>query len=172
LEDALTKLGWMAGENLEVRYWWGGGDRDRMIANAHEAAGGFQPDVLLVKGANLPAAQQATSTIPIVFVVLSDAVAERYVDSFARPNANITGFTSDERALVGKRLTLLRDVAPRTKRILYVRSRQVGADTDSLFNSLVADARRLNISVIDGGSVNDMEIEVTLKSSRVSRMGA
>jgi hypothetical protein len=51
-----------------------------MIANARDAAA-TKPDVLLVKGANLPAVHDATTTIPVVFVMLSDAVAEGYVGS-------------------------------------------------------------------------------------------
>jgi putative ABC transport system substrate-binding protein len=155
---ALAKLGWVSGQNVELRYWWGNGDSSRMIANARDAVA-TRPDVMLVKGANLPAVHDATTTIPVVFVVLSDAIAEGYVGSFARPNSNITGFSSDERALVGKRLTLLREIAPRTTSVLYVRSRRVGADTDSLFKSLLKDAEPLGLSVADGAADNDKEIE-------------
>jgi putative ABC transport system substrate-binding protein len=155
---ALAKLGWVSGQNLELRYWWGNGDSSRMIANARDAVA-TKPDVMLVKGANLPAVHDATTTIPVVVVVLSDAVAEAYVGSFARPNSNITGFTSDERALVGKRLTLLREIAPHTASVLYVRSRHVGADTDALLKALLKNAEPLGLSVVDGAADDDREIE-------------
>lgn len=165
----LAERGWMSGQNLEIRYWWANGDSSRMIANARDAVAA-KPDVILVKGANLPAVHDATTTIPIVFVVLSDAVADGYVGSFARPNGNITGFTSYERALVGKRLTLLRDISPRTTSVLYVRSRRVGTDTDALFQSLLDDARPLGLSVMDGAADDDREIEE--KVQRFSRESA
>ena len=60
---ALGKLGWVAGQNLEIAVRWGAGDADRMTANARELVG-LAPDVLLVKGANLPAARQATTSRP------------------------------------------------------------------------------------------------------------
>jgi putative tryptophan/tyrosine transport system substrate-binding protein len=80
---ALEKLGWAQGRNLEMMIRWAAGDPQRMEANARELVR-LAPVALLVKGANVPAAQRATATIPIVFVVLGDANAETYVGSFAR----------------------------------------------------------------------------------------
>lgn len=114
---ALEKLGWVQGRNLEMTVRWVAVDPQRMEANARELVR-LAPAALLVKGANVPAAQRATATIPIVFVVLGDANAETYAGSFARPRGNMTGFTSYERALVGKRLTILRQLAPRVTRVL------------------------------------------------------
>jgi putative ABC transport system substrate-binding protein len=163
LVGSLAQLGWTTSKNIEIRYWWGLSDPDLMATNAREAVG-YKPDVLLVMGANLPAAHRATSTMPIVFVMLSDVVAEHYVQSFARPNGNLTGFTSYERSLVGKRLTLLKEVSPETRRVLYIRSRKVGADTAGLFEALIADARSLDLSVIDGASEDDAEIERNMEA--------
>jgi ABC-type uncharacterized transport system substrate-binding protein len=56
--------------------------------------------VILSKGGAVPAVAQATTTIPIVFVVLSDALAEPYAGALARPTRNITGFTSSESSLM------------------------------------------------------------------------
>jgi putative ABC transport system substrate-binding protein len=161
--EALDKAGWTAGRNAEIVTRWGAGDAGRMAANARELVA-LAPDVLLVKGANLPAAKIATSTIPIVFVMLSDAVAESAVGSFARPKGNITGFTSYERALVGKRLALLHELSPQLNKVLYVRSRRTGADTSGLLTRLSADAARLNLAIIDGVADNDTEIERAFQS--------
>ncbi len=163
LVGALAQFGWTTGNNIEIRDWWGLSDPDLMAKNARDAVS-YKPDVLLVMGANLPAAHQATSTMPIVFVMLSDVVAEHYVQSFARPNGNLTGFTSYERSLVGKRLTLLKGISPETRRVLYIRSRKVGADTAGLFESLIADARSLDLSVIDGASEDDADIERNIEA--------
>jgi len=147
--QALEKGGWKRGQNAEITIRWGAGDVERMTANAREIVA-LAPDVIAVKGANLEALAKLTTTIPIVFVSLSDAVALRYVASLARPSGNVTGFTSGERELVGKRLQLLREIAPGIKRALYLRSRQVGSDTNPLFVRLAADANASGFPVSDG----------------------
>ena len=109
--EALARAGWSAGHNVEFLTRWGDGDADLMAANVRELVA-MSPDVMLVKGANVPAVHKSATTIPVVFVLLSDAIAEKIVGSFARPKGNITGFTSYEGELVGKRLALLRELCP------------------------------------------------------------
>ena len=150
---ALEQLGWISGRNLEIYYRWGEGDGERMTANARELVG-LAPDVILVKGANLPALRALTSTIPIVFVVLSDAVAKNYVASFARPGGNVTG----------KRLQLLRTMSPRISRVLYLHSRSVGTDTNPLHQRISEDARDLGVLVSDGQAQSEAEIASAIES--------
>jgi putative ABC transport system substrate-binding protein len=156
--QSLETLGWVPGRNLEVMSRWGGGDAARMEANAREVVG-LAPDVILVKGASVPAARRATSTIPIVFVVLGDAVAQGYVASFARPGGNITGFASYERELVGKRLDLLRQMVPDIAGVLYLRSQRIATDTRAMFERIVEDAAAYKLAVTDGPAENDADIE-------------
>jgi putative ABC transport system substrate-binding protein len=156
--EALAKAGWSAGRNVEIVTRWGDGDADRMTANAGELVA-MSPDAILVKGANAPAAQKSTTTIPLVFVLLSDAVAEGLVGSFARPNGNMTGFTSYERELVGKRLALLRELSPSVRRVLYIRSQRTAADAIGLLRRLSSDAASLGLEVTDGGADSDADIE-------------
>jgi putative ABC transport system substrate-binding protein len=153
----LEKLGWIRGKNLEVIVRWGEADLKRMTANAAELVG-LNPDVLLAKGAHVPAARQATTTIPIVFVVLIDSAAEAIVGAFSRPVGNVTGFTTYEHELVGKRLGLLRDLSPRTTRVLYVRSRQSGVATQSLLDRLVGDAKALGLPIVDAPGQSEEDI--------------
>lgn len=63
------------------------------------------------------AAKQATNTIPIVMVTSQDPVATGLVDSLAHPGGNITGVTTLQRDLSGKRLELLKEVVPRISRV-------------------------------------------------------
>jgi putative ABC transport system substrate-binding protein len=156
--EALAKAGWSAGRNVEIVTRWGDGDADRMAANAGELVA-MNPDVLLVKGANTLAAQKATATIPIVFVLLSDAIAQDIVGSFARPRSNVTGFTSYERELVGKRLALLRELSPSLQRVLYIRSPRTSPDNRGLLTRLLSDAASLGLDVTDGAAYNDAGIE-------------
>jgi putative ABC transport system substrate-binding protein len=59
----------------------------------------------------------ATASIPIVFTIVSDPVGSGLVTSLARPTQNITGISDTDVDVVGKRLDLLKQVAPRVKRI-------------------------------------------------------
>jgi putative tryptophan/tyrosine transport system substrate-binding protein len=63
------------------------------------------------------AAKQATRSIPIVFVLVADAVGAGLITSFARPGGNITGLTSSSAELGGKRLELLKEMVPKASRV-------------------------------------------------------
>jgi len=161
--DALGQLGQVAGQNLEIAYRWGAGDPQRMAANARELVD-LAPDVILVMGANLPAARETTATIPIVFVFLNDASVQEYVTSFAHPGGNITGFASDEIALVGKRLGLLREMSPRTVRVLYITGKRVGVGRAKLSEQIIKDAEAVGVTVIDGAVESDADIETAVQN--------
>jgi putative ABC transport system substrate-binding protein len=162
LAAALRAHGWSEGKNLELISRWGAGDPDRITADAREVSA-LKPDMLVVKGASLPAAREAAGAIPIVFVILNDAIAEKYVASFARPNGTVTGFASSELTLVGKRLALLRELNPRTRRVLYITNRFVGAGTGDLLARLRDDAVAADITLIDGSVESDAEIEAAVR---------
>ena len=69
----------------------------------------------------MAALQQATRTVPIVFVTVSDPVGAGYVDSLARPGGNATGFSLFEYSISGKWLELLKEIAPRVTRVAVLR---------------------------------------------------
>jgi putative tryptophan/tyrosine transport system substrate-binding protein len=158
----LAKLGWVQGRNLDIDLRWGVADSKRMTANATELVS-LAPDVILAKGATVPSARQATSAIPIVFVVLPDPFVQPLVGSFSHPTGNITGFTTYESELVGKRLGLLRELLPKSSRVLYLRSRQTGVATKSLLDRIVEDARGFGLTVTDGPVQNAAEIEAAVQ---------
>jgi putative tryptophan/tyrosine transport system substrate-binding protein len=79
---------------------------------------GLRPAVILAATTTaLEALQQATSTLPIVFVQVSDPVGHGYVSSLARPTGNITGFALHESAIAAKWPEVLMEAAPRTARV-------------------------------------------------------
>jgi putative tryptophan/tyrosine transport system substrate-binding protein len=160
--EALERLGRVAGRNIEIAYRWGAGDPQRMAANARELIS-QTPDVIVLKGANLPAAREITSTIPIVFVVLSDSGVKEYVANFAHPGGNITGFASDEVALVGKRLGLLREMNPGTVRVLYITSKRVGVGRAELSERLLKDAAAVGVTLIEAAANSDTDIEANVR---------
>jgi putative ABC transport system substrate-binding protein len=106
--QALQDLGWIDGQNTRIDYRWPGGDINQIQLLAKELVGSV-PDVLVGFGqAPTAALQQATRTIPIVFTMPTDPVAEGVVKSLARPGGNATGFFAVEPSLGGKWLELLK----------------------------------------------------------------
>ena len=78
-----------------------------------------------------------TRTIPIVFTVVSDPVGERFVESLARPGGNATGFTNVEFSLTGKWLELLKEVAPRVKRVAFIFDPKLAPGGGSYYTRLI-----------------------------------
>ncbi|MHB8270468.1 ABC transporter substrate-binding protein [Bradyrhizobium sp.] len=117
LNKGLEKLGWTVGRNLQIDYRWGMFDVERARAAATDLLSSA-PDVILVNGtAALTAAQQTTRTVPIVFTVVSEPLAQGFVKSLARPRGNITGFTNLEPTVGAKWVELLKEIAPGVTRV-------------------------------------------------------
>jgi len=115
--DALTKLGWKEGSNLRIELRWGGGDADRIATFAKELID-LRPDVILAQTTPVATAlAHQTSTIPIVFVTVSDPIGSGLAASLTHPGGNVTGFTFVESAMGGKWVELLKEIAPRTVRV-------------------------------------------------------
>ena len=115
-QGALTKLGWTEGSNLRTEVRWGAGDADKFRSFAKEIVD-LRPDAIV--GQSTPvvvALVRETQTIPIVFVNVADPIGSGFVVSLARPGGNLTGFMTDNSALGGKWVELLKEIAPRTVR--------------------------------------------------------
>jgi putative ABC transport system substrate-binding protein len=115
--QGLEKLGWSVGRNLQIDYLWGVGDNDWVRSAAGQLLR-LAPDVILANG---PAAarqvQQATRTVPIIFIAGADPVGEGFVQSLAHPGGNMTGFAVLESSIGAKLLELLKEIAPRVTRV-------------------------------------------------------
>jgi putative ABC transport system substrate-binding protein len=110
--QALAELGWIEGRNLKIEWRWTGGDITRVREYATELVR-LAPDVIVANGTpSVAALKQATSSIPIVFVVVNDPVAQGIIPSVAHPGGNITGFSFLEYSMVGKSLEILKQIAP------------------------------------------------------------
>ena len=111
------KLGYVDGTNVSFESRYFGNDFDRLPVLAEELVG-LKVDVIVTRGTpETLALKKATKTIPIVFYSVTDPVGAGLVDSLARPGGNITGFTSIEAVLAGKRLELLKETLPKLSRV-------------------------------------------------------
>ena len=115
--DGLKTFGWIEGKTIRIESRWGGGSPERIRAFARELVD-LKPDVILTNGTPSAAAiKAATSTIPIVFAVITDPIGDGFVASLARPGSNMTGFTAFEFEIGGKWVDVLKDVSPKLTRI-------------------------------------------------------
>ena len=115
--EGMRTLGYVEGQNLVMEYRVAAGQYERFPAFAAELVR-LKVDVLLM--GNTPAAlaaKQATTTIPIVMVALSDPVGNSLVASLARPGGNVTGSAALNPEVVGKQLEFLKDVLPTISRV-------------------------------------------------------
>jgi putative tryptophan/tyrosine transport system substrate-binding protein len=115
--QGLRERGYVEGQNIVIEYRAADGKIDRLPGLATELV---RLKVDLIMAGNTPmarAAQQATTTIPIVAFAMGDPVADGLVATLARPGANITGSTFLGPELVPKRLDLLTEALPKVTRV-------------------------------------------------------
>jgi ABC-type uncharacterized transport system substrate-binding protein len=122
----LHGLGWTDGHNVQIETRWAAADTDRFRAYAAELVA-LAPEVIVA--ASTPAVvalQQATRTVPIVFVTVVDPVGAGLVSNLARPGGNTTGFAQYEYVTSGKWLELLKQIAPDVTRVAVLRDPVTG----------------------------------------------
>jgi ABC-type uncharacterized transport system substrate-binding protein len=137
LRTGLRDLGYVEGKNLTIAFRWAEGNHERLPELAAELVR-LKVDVIVAQGTQgTSAAKQVTTTIPIVMPVVADPVATGLVASLARPGGNVTGLTWFSHEVSAKRLELLRDALPRTKRVAVL------INPDNASNATILDAMEL-----------------------------
>jgi putative ABC transport system substrate-binding protein len=115
--EGLRKLGWVEGSDFRIELRWAAGRADRMQAYATELIG-LPADLLVVNSTPLLAVgTQLTRTIPIVFTQVADPIGSGFVNNYARPGGNITGFTDFDPSIAGKWMEVLKEAAPLVERV-------------------------------------------------------
>ena len=117
IQDGMKRLGWVDGRDLRYEYFFAGNNAQQAREMSQQLLA-TSPDVILTSGTIPTAAlHDATRTVPIVFVNVTDPVAGGFVDSLSRPGRNVTGFTPFQYPIAGKWLELLRELAPNVSRV-------------------------------------------------------
>jgi putative tryptophan/tyrosine transport system substrate-binding protein len=115
--QGLRELGYIEGQSIAVEYRFASGQKGRYPGLAADLVRQKVDVIVAPATPQALAAKQATSSIPIVFVLVADAVGAGLITSFARPGGNITGLTSSSAELGGKRLELLGQMVPKASRV-------------------------------------------------------
>jgi ABC-type uncharacterized transport system substrate-binding protein len=154
----LRTLGYVEGTNLLIESRSADGNYERLPDLAAELVR-LKVDVIVANASPaIRAAQQATTTIPIVFPSTGDPVGNRFVASLARPGGNITGVSSTDLDLSPKRLELLMAIAPKLIRVALLLN--PGSSThDAVLTSVQAAARQLGVTLVrmDAGTPEEIE---------------
>jgi putative tryptophan/tyrosine transport system substrate-binding protein len=163
--QALKDLGWQDGRNVQIDYRWGAGDAEKIQIFARLFVD-QRPDLIVGHTTPVVAALKTqTSTIPIVFLQVSDPVGSHFVESLARPGGNTTGFTNLEASMGTKLVEVLKEIAPQTRSVGLMFNPQTAPDGGSYFlKPLEAAAALLKVKMIAAPVHNPAEIEVVMTS--------
>jgi putative tryptophan/tyrosine transport system substrate-binding protein len=156
--QGLQQLGWTVGRNARIEGRYASGNRDLIRRYAEELVA-QTPDVIFAGGGgSVGPLQQATRTIPIVFVGAVDPVGEGFVRSLAKPGGNATGFLLFEYGLAGKWPELLKQIAPAVTRVAALRDPSQFAGGGQLGAiQAVAPFFGMEVTPIDVRNVSEME---------------
>ena len=162
LQEGLAQLGYVEGKNVTLT-----------IENTHGAVSNLaqravrlttaKPDVLVTVGTiHTTAARQATDHVPIVFTYVGDPLRSGLVASYASSQNNLTGISVYSGPLSGKRLEILQEIAPGTKRILALVAAKESI-AESSFQVLDETAKKLGLQVLRRDVTTREEIEQVLR---------
>jgi putative tryptophan/tyrosine transport system substrate-binding protein len=162
--QGLGQLGWTEGQNLRMDIRWNAADAGLARTYAAQLIG-LMPDVILAASTvNLTAIRQATNTVPVVFVVVADPVAQGFVASVRQPGGNLTGFSFLEFSLGGKWLGLLKEVAPGMGRVAVMFNPDTAPQSKFFMPVIEAAAQSLGVQAIAMPVRTTVDIEPALAS--------
>jgi putative tryptophan/tyrosine transport system substrate-binding protein len=157
--QGLKETGYVEGENVALEYRWADNQIDRLPALSAELA---RRQVSIIAGSTPAVAlavKQATTTVPIVFLVNEDPVRLGLVASLARPGGNATGINILTSELTAKRLDLLRQLVPGVARVAVLVNPANATSTESTLRDVTAAARTtgLQINVLNASTSPEIE---------------
>jgi putative tryptophan/tyrosine transport system substrate-binding protein len=169
--QGLSETGYVEGENATIEYRWAEGRYDRLPALAADLVG-RKVDLIATSGGppSARAAKNATSKIPIVFVV-GDPVEDGLVTSLARPGGNLTGLSLLVVELTPKLLELLSDLVPRA-RVIVLLVNPNNSNAARIIRDVreAARAKAVQLHILRAGT--DSEIEAAFATLVQLQVGA
>ena len=161
--EGLAKAGFVEGRNVRIEERWARGDYDVLPALAAElVAMGVVAIAATGDVASARAAQDASSTVPVVFTIGGDPVRFGLVKSLNRPGGNVTGILFNQNVLGAKRVELLREIAPNVSRVaLLMNPTNPNVDVERM--DAEAGARKLGLETVTLNARNAREIDTAFE---------
>jgi putative ABC transport system substrate-binding protein len=142
----LRNLGWSEGRTVAIEYRWAEGRRERFAEIAAEFVR-VKVDLIVAGGSAVPLLKQATSVLPIVFVLATDPIGGGLVASLSRPGGNVTGLSNQGVDLAGGRLEILHEIVAGLRRLAILANVDF-AESVLEMGEVEAAARKLGIEVV------------------------
>jgi putative tryptophan/tyrosine transport system substrate-binding protein len=161
--QALRQFGWIEGQNLHIDIRWNAGGAALGQTYAAQLIG-LQPEVILaVTTKNLEVIREATTTVPVVFVQVSDPVAQGFVANLTKPGGNLTGFSAYEFSTGGKWLDLLKEIAPSLARAAVLFNPDTSPQSKFFMRAVetAASSRGVRAIAIQVGAAAEIEPTIT-----------
>ena len=169
--QGLNEAGYVEGRNVAIEYLWAEGRNDQMPVLAAELVRRQVAVIIGSASTGAQAAKAATSTIPIVFVTAADPVKSGLVASLNRPGGNATGVTYLTSALGGKRLELLREMAPAVKSVAVLVQTE-NPTTEPFLRDLRTGAGVLGLELLVADVTGERDLDGAIASLVQQRPGA
>jgi putative tryptophan/tyrosine transport system substrate-binding protein len=159
----LQKLGWTEGRNIRIDARWGALDDAEVRQRSAKELIAMQPDVILTQNTPPTATMlRQTRTVPVIFVIVADPVGSGFVESLARPGGNATGFIVMEPTIASKWLELLKEIAPRVKRVAFLFNPATTPFADIYLNPFKAAAPSFAVEAIAAPVRDRSELETVI----------
>jgi putative ABC transport system substrate-binding protein len=165
LIDGLTAMGYRENEDFVIGVRFTQGDSARLPAVARDMVRDGVDILFSIGESETKAAQQATTTHPIVFTSVGDPVGQGLINSYARPGRNITGVTDLDLELSAKRLQLFKELIPGLQRVLFPYNTHNEHHAASLLQYRTA-AQRLGIVLVERKFLTADEAREALRGVR------
>ena len=155
--QGLAGMGYVEGSNVKIEYRWAEGRNERLPELVADLVH-LQVSVIAANSQATVAAKAATSTIPIVFITGADPVQVGFVKSLRRPGGNLTGVTSLDTELNGKRLQMLRELLPDARTVAaLVNPTSPGSDIQTTDLQAASSALGLRLHVLRASTVAEID---------------
>jgi putative ABC transport system substrate-binding protein len=171
LRQGLMEVGYVEGQNIAIEHRWADGKYDRLPALAVELVRRQVAVIIAISDPAALAAKAATSSIPIVFNTGTDPVELGLVSNLSRPDRNLTGLSQLNKALVSKRLELMRELVP-TAPSIAILANPTNPNTPTHVSDIRTAAQSLERQVDVFLASNESEVEIAFASIAHQKIGA
>ncbi len=163
-EQALEELGWTANRTIRIEYRWPVSDREGLQKVAREVVGSGAEVIVATGSAWLVALLRETRLTPIVFVLVSDPVANGFIASLSRPGGNVTGFSNLPESIGGKWVETLQQVVPRLKRAAFLFNPGTAPASPRFLKSFETASRSLGLMPIAAPVRSPADIDAAISA--------